>query len=108
MDSNVERFYKATLKAVEPHVLDLSELRRGLGTFVEVYTESDLKIILGDDMTLSAIDRCKTEFGTRAFDFLSNDDPSRALYLHDYTYGSVWRCWSGRPTLERAKAVAWE
>lgn len=94
---NMERDALALLKAEEPRVLTLEEVKAAAGHDVWIEMSGNIE----DDVLFTAtIEGCGTNgLCTRYVSF------NYSLY-GIRPYG--WRCWTSRPTEGQRKAVAWE
>ena len=108
----------ALLKAQEPRVLTLEEVKaialreteRILSTEVEpVWLEqiagglTNLELALISWWYMEDIDKDETEFEFIAKYFGTDIDET----LNYLDYGTRWRVWSSKPTIEQRKAVKW-
>ena len=84
----------AMLKAQEPRVLTLEEVKTAEVVFLEFQ----------DVITIRIVD---TWFGNGDGDIrLVGMDGTR--YMAKAAYNDSWRCWTSRPTEEQRKAVKWD
>ena len=95
----------ALLKAQEPRLYTVDELKRGEHYYLELHLE-----LTGDGIhyaEISSIDKWsdKLHGKFKAYDFIY--DERGAAYRYEWSYGWTWRCWTSRPTNEQRKAIPW-
>lgn len=93
------------LKAQEPRVYTVDELKRGEHYYLELHLEPT-----GDGIhyaEISSIDRWhdKLHGKFKSYDLIY--DERGASYMYEWSYGRTWRCWTSRPTDEQREAKPW-
>ena len=97
LDANMVSDAIALLKAQEPRVMTLEEVRdEAEYMFLEKHSET------GSDLYGCAIRGDCDGYGIELL--MGEYDCARGRWRD---YGKTWRCWSSRPTDEQRKAVAW-
>lgn len=95
----------ALLKAQEPRLYTVEELKRGEHYYLELHLE-----LTGDGIhyaEISSIDKWsdKLHGKFKAYDLIY--DERGAAYMYEWSYGWTWRCWTSRPTDEQREAIPW-
>lgn len=83
------------LKAEKPYLLTLNEAYRAEIVWYEsrtVYDSGYAILLPGDTKTSTTVKRIN----------------AGNAYEDDLEYGSIWRCWAGKPTIEQRKAAEWK
>ena len=88
------------LKAQEARVMNYDELEDTMADR-PVWYEG---FLVGVPSLCIVLAKSSTEDAYRIVDFI-NEKPRLVRRM---TYGSVWRCWTSRPTDEQREAVKWE
>ena len=92
-----------TLKAQQPRVLTLEEVKDALDTVVWV-DRPKFHNLSSEYALITAYSR-EFEYIELQYPFNAKDYRERSDYK---TYNKAWRCWSARPTDEQRKAVKWD
>ena len=92
----------ALLKAQEPRVMTLDEVRDLAGNYEIVWAEDN-----GSDDCCEGY--CSPDLDYRTDEVILWVPGIECEYEpNNGTYGKKWRCWTSKPTLEQMKAVKWE
>ena len=89
----------ALLKAQEPRVMTLEEVKRSAGETVWVERWGDSKTIVAQFAPYDTID-------DSFYFFTIGNSVSYKVYTEDYY--KDWRCWTSRPTDEQRRAAKWD
>ena len=98
----------AALKAQEPKVLTLEELKKSVDC--PCWFESHGTYMGQKGFWIIPYMFSVTGMMSYVFPLMQTDERGNTHYseLGTYVYGKVWRCWTSRPTDEQREAVKWK
>ena len=91
------------LKAQEPKVMTLEEVKNSEVVYLEDYADPDDGV---SPIIRPAINVEVKNGGIFMLDSISCEEGY--IFSVDDDYGKFWRCWTSRPTDEQRKAVKWD